>query len=47
MKNEGSKNKEDQNASLSIKSLNIALKPNKDVQGQRNDEKALDTHFQK
>ena len=38
---QGVKNNEDQNTSLSIKSLNIALKPNKDVQGQRNDEKAL------
>ena len=31
----------DNNSSLSVETLNIALKPNKDVQGQRNDEKIL------
>ena len=44
---EGRNESNDENASLSIRTLNIALKPNKNVQAQRVDEKSLGQAFEK
>ena len=44
---EGRNESNDKNASLSIESLNIALKPNKNVQAQRVDEKSLGQALEK
>ena len=44
---EGRNESNDENASLSIRSLNIALKPNKNIQAQREDEKSLGQALEK
>ena len=44
---EGRNESNDENASLSIRTLNIALKPNKNIQAQRVDEKSLGQALEK
>lgn len=44
---EGKNESNDENASLSIRTLNIALKPNKNIQAQRVDEKSLGQALEK